>query len=225
MKENVGCQDQVLAAHGGLCRVDFYQNDDIHVTPIILNRERLRDFHDHLILYFTGFSRTASKIAGEQIGVTKERKSELKAIYQMVEEGISILTGERELSDFGVLLHEAWKLKRSLTSKISTQTIDEIYEKARRAGAIGGKLLGAGGGGFMLLFARPEDHPRIKAALRNFLRVPFSFETMGSQIIFYQPEEVIDRDYPSDFRVGSLKEEMEEFQPEHEIVPIRESVR
>jgi len=211
LRENVGCQDQVMAAFGGLSRVDFFQNHDINVTPVMLSRERLHDLQDHLLLYFTGFSRIASQIAQEQIGLTKERKNELRAIYDMVDEGVSILTQGRDLTDFGLLLHEAWKLKRSLTSRISSPIIDEVYETARRAGAIGGKLLGAGGGGFMLLFAKPEHHIRIRESLRRFLRVPFSFETMGSQIIFYQPVELIDREYPPEFHPISSPD----FVPEH----------
>ncbi len=187
LEENVGSQDQVMAAHGGFCRVDFSRNHDINVTPIILNRDRLTEFQSHLLLYFTGFSRTASEIAKEQIERTKHRKSELKEMCQMVDEGISILGRENNLDQFGLLLHEAWKLKRSLTPKISSQRIDEIYEGAREAGATGGKLLGAGGGGFMLVFAKPENHSKIKERLSGLLRVPFGFETMGSQIIFYQP--------------------------------------
>ncbi len=188
--EYVGSQDQVMAAQGGFCRIDFSTNHDIRINPVIMNQERLSEFQNHLLLFFTGFSRTASEIAKEQIERTHERKSELKQMYQMVDEGISILTGESSLDQFGLLLHESWKLKRSLTPKISSGRIDEIYEAACEAGAIGGKLLGAGGGGFMLLFARPEDHYRIKEKLSDLLYVPFGFETMGSQIIFYQPDEL-----------------------------------
>lgn len=212
LKENVGCQDQVMAAYGGLCRLDFRPDHEIHVTPMILSQERLRHFQEHLLLYFTGFSRNASEIAQEQIESTRQRKTELRAIYETVEEGVSILARSGDLADFGLLLHEAWKIKRSLTSKISTPVIDEIYETAKWAGAMGGKLLGAGGGGFLLLFAKPEEHPRIKEALRGLLRVPFSFEGIGSQIIFYQPSELIDRDYPAGFQVRDevgLSAEME----------------
>ena len=214
LKENVGCQDQVMAAYGGLCRIDFSPNHDMHVTPVILSRERLQNFRDHLLLYFTGFSRNASQIAAEQIGLTKSRKTELRAMYQMVKEGISILTHPQGITDFGKLLHEAWKLKRSLTTKISSPIIDEIYETARKNGAIGGKLLGAGGGGFLLLFAKPQDHPRLKEALRGFLSVPFSFEGMGSQIIFYQPNALIDRNYPAEFQLKDQHQASDEFVPE-----------
>lgn len=197
--ENVGCQDQAITAHGGLCRIGFLPDDTIHVTPVIVNRQRLAELQAHLMLYFTGFSRTASEIAKEQIEKTKDRKSELSAMFQLVSEGTSILTGNSDLASFGSLLHEGWRLKRSLTSKISSSEIDQIYDAARKAGCIGGKLLGAGGGGFMLLFARPEDHLRIRKALSQFLCVPFGFETNGSQIMYYEPGALIERNYPELF--------------------------
>ena len=188
VQESVGCQDQVLAAHGGLCRLTFAPSGEIGYTPLIIKPERLKAFQDHLLLYFTGFSRTASEIAKEQIEKTKQRRVELFAMLQMVQEGISILTGEHDLSDFGELLHEAWMVKRGLTSKITTPLIDQIYEAARNAGALGGKLLGAGGGGFMLIYAKPEIHAKINAALPGLLQVPFQFEGSGSQIVFFQQE-------------------------------------
>lgn len=194
LQESVGCQDQVMAAHGGLCRLQFFQNGEIGYTPLVMKPERLTAFQDHLLLYFTGFSRTASEIAKEQIAKTKQRRVELFAMLQMVQEGVSILSGDRNLADFGELLHEAWMVKRSLTSKITTPMIDDIYEAARGAGALGGKLLGAGGGGFMLFFARPETHAQIRAALPGLLEVPFRFEGLGSQIVFYQQESPIIRD-------------------------------
>jgi len=188
LQEAVGCQDQVLAAHGGFCRVNFFQNGEIGYTPIVMGPERLAQLQDHLLLYFTGFSRTASAIAQEQIAHTKQRRVELFAMLQMVQEGVSVLAGDRDLSEFGELLHEAWMVKRGLTSKITTPMIDDIYDAAKRAGAIGGKLLGAGGGGFMLLFAKPEMHAHIRAALPGLLQVPFRFEKQGTQIVFYQQE-------------------------------------
>ena len=188
VQESVGCQDQVLAAHGGLCRLNFSPTGEIGYTPLIMKPERLKAFQDHLLLYFTGFSRTASEIAKEQIEKTKHRRVELFAMLQMVQEGISLLTGDHDLSEFGELLHEAWMVKRGLTSKITTPLIDQIYEAARNAGALGGKLLGAGGGGFMLIYARPELHARINAALPGLLQVPFQFEGSGSQIVFFQQD-------------------------------------
>ncbi|MDO8644925.1 MAG: kinase, partial [bacterium] len=187
LKENVGCQDQVSTAFGGLSKIEFLPNQDISVSPIIISPERSQEFQDHLLLYFTGFSRIASEIAKDQVAQTGARQNELKRMRQMVDEGISILCSHDNLFSFGKLLNEGWQLKRSLTSKISSPRIDEIYETALSAGAIGGKLLGAGGGGFMLIFAKPEDHPAINERLKGLLRVPIQFENQGSQIIFYQP--------------------------------------
>lgn len=189
--EAVGCQDQVLAAYGSLCKATFFPNGEIGHTPIIMQPDRLAAFQSHLQLYFTGFSRIASEVAREQIDRTKQRTAELFAMLQMVEEGIAILTGAGDLAAFGTLLHEGWMLKRRLTSRITTPAIDEIYTAARAAGALGGKLLGAGGGGFMLLFAKPEDHERIRLALPGLLQVPFKFEGLGTQIVFYQEDHLM----------------------------------
>ncbi len=186
LKESVGSQDQVSAAFGGFNKVEFKGNQDPYVTPITVNSDTLKQLQDHMMLVFTGFSRTASEIAAEQIKNTPNRKKELSAMLQMVDEALNILKSNN-LIEFGKLLHESWQLKRSLTDKISTPQIDEMYDTARRAGAIGGKLLGAGGGGFLLLFAEPEIQPKIKAKLKNLLHVPFKFENLGSQIIFYEP--------------------------------------
>lgn len=187
IRENVGSQDQTLTAWGGLNRIDFQGDHQIRVTPIILPRARLQALEDHLMLVFTGFARTASEIAAAQVQATPNRQRELELMYQMVEEAVNIITSDAPLEDFGKLLHEAWTLKRSLTDRISTTAIDDLYQAARSAGAIGGKLLGAGGGGFMLLFARPEQQPRVREHLRHLLHVPFGFETMGSQIVYYDP--------------------------------------
>ena len=188
LKENVGSQDQVLAAIGGFHKVHFAPDDDFRMTPVTIGKERLRQLQDHLMLYFTGTRRFASEIAKEQIKETPKRKSELTAMFDLVEKALTVLSGSTDLAEFGRLLHENWSLKRSLTGRISNPQIDEIYETARSAGAIGGKLLGAGGGGFMLLFARPEDQPKVVAALDGLLRVPFKFETQGSQIVVYEPD-------------------------------------
>lgn len=188
IKENVGSQDQVLAAFGGFNRVAFSGKNDIEIKRITIKPQRLELLQNHLMLFFTGFSRIASEIAAEQIQQTPNKKRELTEMYCMVDEGIGILNGDNDLSDFGKLLHESWQLKRSLTDKISTPEVDDIYTAARDAGVTGGKLLGAGGGGFILLFARPEIQPRIKAKLSRLLYVPFQFENMGSRIIFYELE-------------------------------------
>jgi len=186
IKENVGSQDQTSAAFGGFNRIDFSGDNNIQVQPITMNPQMLQAFQAHLMLVFTGFSRNASEIAGEQIKNTSSKKTSLNAMLRMVDDAINILNGRGDLADFGKLLHECWQLKRGLTDRISTPAVDEIYAVARDAGAIGGKLLGAGGGGFMLLFARPEDQIGIIEKLGNLLHVPFRFENLGSQIIFYQ---------------------------------------
>lgn len=188
IRENVGSQDQVLAAFGGLNRIGFSGKDDIDIQRITVKPERLKLLQEHLMLFFTGFSRVASEIAAEQIQQTPNRTRELSEMYCMVDQGIAILEGNNDLSDFGKLLNESWQLKRSLTDKISTAQVDDIYSEARQAGAIGGKLLGAGGGGFMLFFVRPGLQPKIRARLSRLLHVPFQFENQGSQIIFYEPE-------------------------------------
>lgn len=185
MKENVGSQDQVLAAFGGFNYIDFGGRDHIQARPITLNSKRLESLQNHLMLFFTGFSRNASEIAQEQIAGIPQKKKELGAIRQMVDRAVDILNSKKGLSEFGRLLHESWMIKRSLSGRISNHHIDTIYEAARRAGALGGKLLGAGGGGFMLIFARPEVQPKIKEKLKGLLLVPFRFETLGSQIVFY----------------------------------------
>lgn len=186
LKEHVGCQDQVMAAHGGFNRINFAGDDQVHVSPVILSSERLSCLQSHLLLFFTGLSRTASEIAKEQIEKTSMRQGELRTMYKMVGEGINILKGQDDLSAFGQLLHESWTIKRGLTNKISTPFIDELYNTARSAGALGGKILGAGGGGFLLLFAKPEYHSKIREKLGKLLHVPFQFENSGSQIIFYE---------------------------------------
>lgn len=187
LKENVGSQDQVFAAYGGFNLVEFGGPECVKIQPVTINPERLKLFEQHLMLFFTGFSRYASDVAAEQIKETPNKKQELNAMFAMVKQGLKVLNGKADLGDFGKLLHESWQIKRSLTKNISSQAIDEIYLAAIQAGALGGKLLGAGGGGFMLIFARPEQQPKIRQKLKRLLCVPFQFENSGSQIIFYNP--------------------------------------
>lgn len=187
LKENVGCQDQISVSFGGINLIEFSLNGDFNLYPVTISAERLKAFHDHLMLFFTGFSRTASEIAGGIISNMKRKKKELKTIHQMVYEAVKILNGNHDLKEFGKLLHENWKIKRELTDKISNPVIDEIYEVARKNGAYGGKLLGAGGGGFVLLLTPPDIKAKIRGKLNNFLEVPFRFDNAGSQIVLYQP--------------------------------------
>jgi len=188
LKENVGAQDQVATAYGGFNKITFAENDEIGVEPITINKDKIKQLESHLMLFFTGFPRIASEVAKTQIDNTPKKKRELTLMYQMVDEAVKILNGEKDILEFGKLLHETWKLKRNLTDKISTPEIDNIYEIALRAGATGGKLLGAGGGGFMILFAPPKNQSKIREKFKNLLEVKFSFEKKGSQIIYYAPE-------------------------------------
>ncbi len=188
IKENVGSQDQTIAAFGGFDRIEFGGEQHIQVQPVTLNTEKIQLFQEHLMLFFTGFARTASEIAGEQIKKMPEKRNELKRMSEMVDEAISILNGNSlNPTEFGRLMHETWMIKRTLTNKITTPYIDEIYETAIKAGALGGKLLGAGGGGFILFFVEPEFQPEVKEKFKKLLYVPFKFENLGSQIIYYAP--------------------------------------
>lgn len=187
IKENVGSQDQTAAAFGGFNKIEFGGPHLISVTPITINQERRLALQNHLIMFFTGFSRKASEIAAEQIKKTSEKEKELKRMREMVDEAIGILNSRKNINEFGKLLHEGWMIKRDLTSKISSQEIDEIYQTGIKTGATGGKLLGAGGGGFMLFFAKPEIHAKLKEKFKKLVQVPFAFDNSGSQIIYYSP--------------------------------------
>lgn len=188
IRENVGSQDQISAAFGGFNRIEFKTDGSFDVVPVILPKEKMERLEEHCLLYFTGVSRFASEIAQSKIANFKNRMSELKTMKSMVDEAISILHSEHSsVADFGGLLHQSWLYKRSLSDKVSTPLIDQIYEDAIRAGALGGKILGAGGGGFLLLFVRPEQQEKVKEKLKNFIHVPFKFEHSGSKIVLYQP--------------------------------------
>lgn len=187
IKENVGSQDQAIAAFGGLNRIDFGGLQKIAVYPMIMKPERTAEFQSHLMLFFTDFSRKASRVAKDWIKNTNQNKNDFNAMLRMVDEGINILNSNCDIGEFGKLLHQSWQIKRCLAKGITNPKIDKIYDTGKKAGALGGKLLGAGGGGFMLFFARPKDQPRIKEKLKKFLHVPFRIDTHGSQIVYYSP--------------------------------------
>jgi D-glycero-alpha-D-manno-heptose-7-phosphate kinase len=190
IKENVGSQDQTAAAFGGFNKIEFGGKRKIWVNPITIDSDRITFLQSHLMLFFTGFPRNASEIAEEQIKRTPEKTKELKAMMEMVDEAVKVLNRNQDgYEDFGRLLDESWKLKRSLTDRITSPQIDEIYEAARGVGALGGKLLGAGGGGFMLLFTQPEIQHKVREKLSKLLYVPFQFHDLGSQIVYYAPEQ------------------------------------
>ena len=199
LQEAVGAQDQTSCAHGGFNRINFHRDDTIEVKRILAAPSRFSELEKHLALYFTGFARTASEIAKEQLKATPNRQKELTEMLQMVDEAEAIVTNsDSSLDEFGKLLHEGWQIKRSLTQRISNSSIDEIYDAGLSAGALGGKLLGAGGGGFMLFFVPPERREVLRARLKNLLCVPFAFSNRGSDVVVYEPEVAYDKSLASD---------------------------
>jgi D-glycero-alpha-D-manno-heptose-7-phosphate kinase len=199
LQEAVGAQDQTSCAYGGFNRIDFHTNDAIEVKRILTEPSRLAQLEQHLALYFTGFARTASEIAKEQLKETPNRQKELREMLQMVDEAEGIVTNpNRSLDEFGKLLHQGWQIKRSLTQRISNSSIDEIYEAGLSAGALGGKLLGAGGGGFMLFYVPPERKQELRTRLKNLLCIPFAFSSRGSDVAVYEPELSYDRSLAND---------------------------
>jgi D-glycero-alpha-D-manno-heptose-7-phosphate kinase len=187
--ENVGSQDQVWAAYGGLNRIDFSpEGGSFDVTPLILPLGRRQALESNLLLFFTGLSRIASNVAKEKIANMERSEDQLRAMRAMVDESIGILQDEtRPIDEIGRLLHESWQIKRSLADSVSNPQIDELYELALRHGALGGKLLGAGGGGFLLLYVPPERQAGLREQLSPRIAVPFRFESSGSKIVVYEP--------------------------------------
>ena len=189
LKEAVGSQDQVLAAYGGLNHIVFHQNGEISVTPITVAPQRIGELTSHLMLFYTGIKRTAARIAETFVGGLDDRRRQLRIMKDLVDESISIISGDRDIAEFGELMHEGWLTKRTLSANISNPDVDELYEAARAAGAIGGKLVGAGGGGFLLLFVPPSRQAAVRERLDGLIQVPFKLEFSGSQIIFCDREE------------------------------------
>ncbi|KMP12502.1 kinase [Candidatus Nitromaritima sp. SCGC AAA799-C22] len=188
MKENVGAQDQILAAYGNFNKIEFNPDDSFNVNPVILDRERIDSFQKHLMLCFTGMTRIASNIVVDQLDNIKNVQQNYKEIQKMVDEALSILQNQNTpVLEIGKLLHESWRLKRELSSTITNPKIDSIYQSGLDAGATGGKILGAGGGGFILFFAEPEIQPKIREKLKHLIQVPFKFESAGSKIVLYEP--------------------------------------
>jgi D-glycero-alpha-D-manno-heptose-7-phosphate kinase len=189
IREMVGSQDQVLAAYGGLNHVIFHPNGEISVRPLTLAPERIQLFNAHLMLIYTGIERTASTIADSYVPRIDEKRRALRTVERLLDEALSILAGNGDLTGIGELLHESWMAKRSLSAQVSNARIDELYARARDAGAIGGKITGAGGGGFLLLFVPPDLQDNVRAALSDHIAVPFKFEYQGSQVVFFDPEQ------------------------------------
>ena len=185
LNENVGSQDQTAVSYGGFNKIRFKNDTPPIVSPIAIQRHRRIQLENHLMLFFTRFSRISDTIAKDQIEKTHMLISELTAMKEMSNQAIEILTNEdNHINTFGELLHDTWKIKRSLTDKITSPEIDTYYNRAIKAGAIGGKLCGAGGGGFLLLFVPPDKQHSVKKDLSELLYVPFKFEFKGTQLVF-----------------------------------------
>lgn len=187
-KESGGWQDQIAAAFGGFNRIDFKDNG-YKVSPIIISPGRKQRLNDNLLLFFTGFSRFSSEIQKSTEAAIKDKTAQLKEMLALVNEAQEVLVNDKsDLDDFGRLLDTTWRLKRQTGAKISTGSIDELYEKGIKAGALGGKLLGAGGGGFLVFYVQPEKRQAVLAAMHDLLHVPFAFENGGTQVLYYAPE-------------------------------------
>ena len=188
LNENVGCQDQIAAAYGGFNKIEFYGEDSFKVSPIIVPEERLNELQDNLLLFFTGISRFASEIEKSKIVNFNSKRIELTKMYDMVDLSINILLDDnKNIDDFGYLLNDGWHYKKTLSSLVSNSEVDDIYNSAINAGALGGKLLGAGGGGFILFYAPKIKHKSIIDKLKHLIHVPFKFENQGSTVALYQP--------------------------------------
>ena len=188
LKEHGGWQDQVAAAYGGLNRIEFH-DQDFSVRPIIISPERKKELDENLLLFYTGVQRFSSEIQADTFGKPVDKTSQLLDMLALVDEAEKVLTDkDASLNEFGKLLDTTWKLKRGTGSKISNGSIDELYDIAIKAGALGGKLLGAGGGGFLLFYCTEDKQDSLKRALSCLMEVPFKFENSGARVIYYTPE-------------------------------------
>jgi len=188
-----GWQDQIAASFGGFNRINF-NADGYEVLPVIISPERKRQLNDNLLMFFTGFTRFSSEVQKANNVSAKEKRNQLKEMYVLVDEAEKILTDSKsDLDDFGRLLDHTWQLKKQTGSSISTGSIDVFYEKGIKAGALGGKLLGAGGGGFLVFYVQPERKASVMAAMQELMHIPFLFETGGTRVIHYSPETYVPR--------------------------------
>lgn len=182
-----GWQDQVAAAYGGLNRIDF-AGDGFSVRPVVMGADRKRELESNLMLFFTGFTRFSSDV--QKAGGAADKAARLKEMFALVDDAEAVLTDkERPLSEFGRLLDVTWRLKRGTSSVVSTGSIDELYSRGVAAGAAGGKLLGAGGGGFLVFYAEPDAQASVREALSDLLYIPFGFEDDGASVVYYDPED------------------------------------
>lgn len=184
-----GYQDQIAAAYGGLNKIEFNENG-YEVKPIIISPERKKQLNNNLMMFFTGFTRFSSEVQKVNNQTSFEEKQKvLEKMYQMVDKAEQILCDKnKDLDDFGRLLNESWELKKQTGKGITTSKIDELYNKGIEAGALGGKLLGAGGGGFLVFYVQPEKQKSVRNAMKDLMYIPFEFENEGATIIHYSPE-------------------------------------
>ena len=187
-KESGGIQDQIAAAFGGLNRINF-NAEGYEVKPVIISPERKRQLNRNLMLFFTGFSRFSSDIQETTQKALADKEKQLLEMLSLVDDAERILTSKTDLNEFGRLLDYTWKLKRGISSQISTGTIDDLYDRGMKAGALGGKLLGAGGGGFLLFYVEEDKREAVHQAMEDLLYVPCRFENSGTRVIYYTPEE------------------------------------
>lgn len=185
-----GWQDQIAAAYGGFNRINFGP-DGYEVLPVIISPERKRQLNRNLLMFFTGFTRFSSEVQkANNASSPEDKKLKLQKMYALVDEAEAVLTDKtRDLDDFGRLLDVTWKLKKGTGGAVSTDSIDGLYEKGLAAGALGGKLLGAGGGGFMVFYVQPEKQAAVMEAMKDLMYIPFQFENSGTRVIHYSPEE------------------------------------
>lgn len=188
--ESGGWQDQIAASFGGFNRINFGP-DGYEVLPVIISPERKRQLNKNLLMFFTGFTRLSSEVQkANSATAAEDKKARLKKMHTLVDEAEAVLTDKtRDLDDFGRLLDVTWKLKKGIGGAVSTNSIDGLYEKGMAAGALGGKLLGAGGGGFLVFYVQPEKQEAVREAMKDLMYIPFQFENGGTRVIHYSPEE------------------------------------
>ncbi|MFA6012242.1 MAG: kinase [Desulfobacteraceae bacterium] len=184
VKDVVGCQDQIAAAYGGLNHIEFKKNGDFNVNPVHLSERRVEELRSHLMLFYTGIQRNSSEVAKTYVEHIEQKQIVLKKMHQMVHDGLDILKGNSDIKEFGKLMHDAWMAKRSLSAEVSNITLDDYYRRAISTGAIGGKITGAGGGGFLLLFVLPKHQAKVINELSDLVHIPFQFDTSGSTILY-----------------------------------------
>lgn len=184
--EPIGKQDQTIAAYGGLQQIRFNPDESVFVNPVICHKKTREALERHLVLYYTGITRSASEILARQTENTEDKREVLRRMVQMADEVYDILCSNRRLDRIGELLHRSWESKRELAAGITNAEVDRLYAAARQAGALGGKLTGAGGGGFLMLWIEPQNHDRVREALAPLRAFPIRLEPQGSKIIYIE---------------------------------------